>query len=128
MKANETFFKGRWHAVAKERRVRGVWEPECEFAPREWWIEFNPAGAYREKIVPESKEIFGRWAYDRQGILYVHATATPESLSRYVFDGTETEGWLYAFEGIPHIPFIRRSIMAHHAHMRLKLIRDPEYK
>ncbi len=121
MKKRKPPFQRFWYVTEQDRRTNGVWTHEYDFKPGEWVIAFFDDGYYGEIFrpagVPEEKTI-GRWNYDEDsGVISVEFLAEGSFVQKYVFEGE----YLYEFGDESHIPLRRRTIIAHHAHVRYRL-------
>jgi hypothetical protein len=122
MSAEKNLFKGAWAVITQESRVRGEWQRLYDFTPDDWSIGFLPDGIYGEIFRPEREMISGRWVCDDRGIISIGFDVDREFLTRRVFEGDASGGWLYIFEDAPNIPLDTDLIIAHHAYERWRLV------
>ncbi len=144
MRTIELQFVGEWAVVALEYRVAGEWRRECELPFDDWSVGFLPNGRYLEiyRLEPEGGHESGSWTFDeRTGIISVRcdgpaAAAIQKCIFASAIDldadtsiATEPDpadfGYthLYYYDDEPHIRPDRNTIMAHHAHTRIRLAR-----
>jgi hypothetical protein len=118
MSAEKNLFKGVWAVIAQEYRRGGEWRRECDFTPDDWLVGFLADGRYFEIFRPSRETRAGRWVCDRRGLIAIGVDSAPEFLTRCVFEGDESGGWLCFYEYSPAITLDRDIILAHHAHER----------
>lgn len=122
MKEEEYPFTGMWYVAVQEARTAGKWKREYEFAPGEWIIGFTPKGNYIEINRPDSEDrcIYEWIANQGTGVISVVLPANPETVILKCVFGNE---FLYHYDEMPHIPENADTIVDHHSHLRLKLVR-----
>lgn len=119
MNKNQHPATGIWSVAVQEIRVAGKWEREYEFAPGEWLIGFTQEGNYLETFRPEDERTASRWDHDEaSGIISIHSREPGCAPTKCVLG---TDGFLYYYEPLAHIPENAAAIIEHHAHTRLKL-------